>query len=218
MTGVFTGEQTKQLLQPINPRRVLRANNQSHLSQQDVLAHLIRVFGFGGFDVHIIQGPDLIFESETDGGRWTVCYRAFVRLTIKDEKGMSVAQYEEGSTGTAINQPRREDAHDLAMKSALSLAKKRAAIHLGDQFGLSLYNKGQTAALVVGTKVLPKGYDGGGATADDLQEGVPQQESLGIDETHYGDGVNRETGELTDEQEKHLADSLGAKPITGDYE
>ncbi|MFC9768855.1 hypothetical protein [Rhodococcus jostii] len=33
---------------------------------------------------------------------------------------------------------------------------KRAAIALGDQFGLSLYNKGRLSALVRGTQVRPQ--------------------------------------------------------------
>jgi hypothetical protein len=75
-----------------------------------------------------------------------------MRLTIRDEHGKEVCHYEDGSTATAQNQT-LGDAHDLAMKSAISLAKKRAAINLGDQFGLSLYNKGQMSALVKGTLV-----------------------------------------------------------------
>lgn len=210
--SMFNSDQTAQLLQPINSRRVLTANGQSHLSQQDVLAHLIRVFGFGGFDITHPHGPpQLIFETEVKEGRWTVAYRAFVRLEVKSADGQYVATYDEGSVGDATNQPSRADAHDLAMKSALSLAKKRAAIHLGDQFGLSLYNKGQVAALVMGTKVLPPDFKVG-STGDDVQDGVQQQEALGIDETHYGDTG---TTEVTPEQEKMLGESLGAKPIDG---
>jgi hypothetical protein len=57
---------------------------------------------------------------------------------------------------------------------------KRAAIALGDQFGLSLYNKGQRTALVMGTMVgaptlaSPAGRD--------MQDGVAQQVALGHDE------------------------------------
>jgi recombination DNA repair RAD52 pathway protein len=209
----FNGEQTVQLLAPIHPKRVLTANGQSHLSQQDVIAHLIRVFGFGGFDVTHPHGPpQVIFEDEKVDGqgksRWTVAYRAFVRLDVKDEYGRIVASYEEGSTGDARNQPARSDAHDLAMKSALSLAKKRAAIHLGDQFGLSLYNKGQKAALVLGTKVVPAGYEGRSDDGD-LQDNVPQQEALGIDETHYSGTDHQE--EMSDEQKEMLQQSVGLK-------
>jgi hypothetical protein len=183
----FTPTQVEQLLKPINQRRVLRdGKGHSHVSQQDVTAHLIRMLGFGGFDVDV-SGPHLVFESERlkptgePTGRWDVCYRAMCRLTVKDPHGQEIAHYEDGSTATAQNQT-RGDAHDLAYKSAISLSKKRAAINLGDQFGLSLYNKGQLEALVMGTLVKPEGEADAG---QDIQHGVSQQVSLGNDEVDH---------------------------------
>lgn len=187
MTG-FNAAQIEQLLKPIAPQRVLQdGKGHSHVSQQDVTAHLIRMFGFGGFDTEVLS-VDCVFEEPTksisrgkkepDPNRYDVCYRALLRLTVKDEHGKVVATYEDGSTATAQNQT-RGDGHDLAYKSAISLAKKRAAINLGDQFGLSLYNKGQKSALVIKTLVGADEPDG------DVQAGVPQQVALGNDETDY---------------------------------
>lgn len=185
----FNAAQTAQLLRPINPARVLKdGKGHSHVSQQDVTAHLIRVFGFGSFDLDV-AALDLVFERErlTDAGkpanRFDVCYRAVMRLTIRDEQGREVCHFEDGSTALAQNQT-QGDAHDLAMKSAISLAKKRCAINLGDQFGLSLYNKGQMTALVKGTLVAGEPHEGG-----DVQEGVEQQLTLGNDETDYEAGA-----------------------------
>lgn len=180
----FTPEQTKQLLKPIAPQRVLQAQGHSHVSQQDITAHLIRMFGFGGFDTEVLQA-DCIFETNRldDKGqptaKWDICYRALLRLTIRDANGKVVCQYEDGSTATAQNQT-RGDGHDLAYKSAISLAKKRAAINLGDQFGLSLYNKGQLSALVLGTLVGTEDE-----APEDVQAGVTQQVSLGNDEVEH---------------------------------
>lgn len=185
----FTPQQTAQLLRPIAPQRVLRdAKGHPHVSQQDVTAHLIRVFGFGGFDTEILD-VQCVFEDPhvKDGkpvpGRYDVCYRALLRLTVRDVHGKVVCQFEDGSTAVAQNQT-RGDAHDLAYKSALSLAKKRAAINLGDQFGLSLYNKGQMSALVIDTLVK----DAPGVDGQDLQSGVAPQVSLGNDEIDAADG------------------------------
>ena len=187
--SAFNTKQTVQLLAPIRPQRVLRdGKGHSHVSQQDITAHLIRVFGFGSFDTDVLN-VECVFEQErtNDKGeflnRWDVCYRALLRLTIRDEDGNEVCHYVDGSTATAQNQT-RGDAHDLAYKSALSLAKKRAAINLGDQFGLSLYNKGQMTALVTGTLVLPAKPEEG-VEHEDLQEGVEQQVSLGNDEIDH---------------------------------
>lgn len=183
MTG-FNADQIAQLLKPIAKQRVLSdGKGHSHVSQQDVTAHLIRMFGFGNFDTEVLA-VECVFERERvkDGkptDRYDVCYRALLRLTIRDEHGNRICSYEDGSTATAQNQT-LGDGHDLAYKSAISLAKKRCAINLGDQFGLSLYNKGQTSALVIKTLV--------GVTDDapeDVQADVPQQVALGNDETDY---------------------------------
>lgn len=181
----LTEKQIDQLLKPINSRRVLKdGKGHSHVSQQDILAHLIRVFGFGSFDIEVLDATCL-FEQERvakDGipsNRFDVCYRALVRLTVRDPNGDTLCRLENGSTATAQNQT-RGDGHDLAYKSAISLSVKRAAIALGDQFGLSLYNKGQTEALVRGTIVNPEQ-----AAEGDVQDGVAQQVSLGNDEVEH---------------------------------
>lgn len=181
----FNATQVDQLLRPINTNRVLRdGKGHSHVSQQDVTAHLIRVLGFGNFDTEILD-LHCLFEHNrpTDKGevsnRWDIGYRCTMRLTVKDEDGRPIARYEDGATATAQNQT-LGDGHDLALKSAISYAKKRCAINLGDQFGLSLYNKGQTDPLVRGTLVRP--VETGSDEASDVQAGVPQQVALGHDE------------------------------------
>ena len=180
--AAFTTEQVTTLLNPIKSNRVLSdGKGHSHVSQQDITAHLIRMFGFGNFDIEVVTA-ELVFEDQrsNDKGvlsnRWDVCYRALVRLTVRNPEGAHVATYENGSTGTAQNQS-RGDGHDLAYKTAISLSVKRAAIALGDQFGLSLYNKGQVAPLVIATLV-----GGSEKPTGDLQDQVPQQVSMGNDE------------------------------------
>jgi hypothetical protein len=186
----FTPEQVSQLLKPINNARVLAdGKGHAHVSQQDILAHLIRVFGFGGFDIEVLAVECVFEQGRTPEPvtRYDVCYRALVRLTVKDASGTVVCTYENGSTATAQNQS-RGDAHDLAYKSAISLSVKRAAIALGDQFGLSLYNKGQRTALVMGTMVGGKPNTDPWssptkAAPSDIQDGVAQQVAMGNDET-----------------------------------
>lgn len=196
--GALHPLQLTQLRAGVNPRRVLKdGKGQSHLSQQDVVAHLIRVFGYGNFDLEVLN-VELIFEQRSEGNSkngkpktgWDVCYKALVRLSLYDVDGKRIAHYEDVSTGTAQNQT-RGDGHDLAMKSAVSLAKKRSTINLGDQFGLSLYNKGQIPPLVVPPgketiaetvlrqRGIPQDEDSETAPAGDIQDGVPQQVDLG---------------------------------------
>lgn len=181
----LTEKQVEQLLKPINHNRVLRdGKGHAHVSQQDILAHLIRVFGFGSYDTTVLAA-DLVYEEPSERQKkngqgtyvaWDVCYRALVRLTVRDPEGNTLCHYEDGSTATAQGQPHRGDSHDLAYKSAISLSIKRCAKNLGDQFGLSLYNKGQMSALVMGTLVHGSEPEG------DVQDGVEQQVSLGNDE------------------------------------
>src|SRR5262245_55222583 len=198
ISGGLTPRQVQQLLRPIAPGRVLKdPRGNSHVSQQDVTAHLIRIFGFGNFDTDLLS-VEMIYETERVNketgeltGRWDVCYRATMRLTVKDENGNVIDHHEDGATHTAENQRNRGDAHDNAMKSAISGAKKRCAIHWGDQFGLSLYNKGQMSALVIDTLIKPEAANEGvdeaaPAPADaDIQKNVPAQVALGDHDGAY---------------------------------
>src|SRR5699024_10410427 len=136
--------------------------------------------GFGNFDIDVVSVEPIFEHPRMNGdkptGRFDVCYRALVRLTVRDEEG-NTCHFENGSTATAQNQT-LGDGHDLAYKSAISLSVKRAAIALGDGFGLSLYNKGQMSALVMDTLVHPVAP----SDSEDVQDGVEQQVSLGNDE------------------------------------
>lgn len=165
----LTETQLGQLLRPMNPRRVLQKQGQSHLEAYDVRAHLNRIFGFGRWDGDVIE-MTLIAENQgtNKSGKpaVTVVYRAGYRLVVKAPNGETLASYTEYASGDAQNFPAYSlgDAHDFAMKTAESQALKRAAINLGDQFGLSLYNKGSLGPLVGGTLVMPD--------ADPAKEGV----------------------------------------------
>lgn len=159
--GQLTAQQVQYLLRPIQPHRVAEKDGQSYLPQQDVRAHLTRIFGFGGWSSDVTDSS-LVFEEavtwqkngQTKSG-YDVLYRARVRLTIRDQHGAEVASYEDEATGDAQHQTRLAG-HDLALKSAVSTALKRAATSLGDQFGLSLYNKGSRNQFVIFTLVGPK--------------------------------------------------------------
>lgn len=159
----LTEQQVSFLLSPISDKRVRHLRGMSHLEAWDVRRQLIRVFGFDGFTVETL-GLDLVHENGNPNYRkknkqgeeygapytaWTIVYRAQVRLTLKAPSGQPIAMFEDAAAGDAVNQPSVGDAHDLAMKTALSQALKRCAVNLGDQFGLSLYNDGSQAPVVL---------------------------------------------------------------------
>lgn len=159
---MITKQQYEFLTKGLDPNRVSQKQGQSHLEAWDIRRHLIRVFGYGGFDIER-RDLELVKEIETppsgQGGktRWTVVYRVELRLIVKDQNGQVLAFFDDGATGDAINQPSVGDAHDFALKTAYSQALKRCAVNLGDQFGLGLYNGGQLAAVVHRSLVTPDG-------------------------------------------------------------
>jgi hypothetical protein len=194
---MLSEEQIATLLRPINPKRVLVAQGQSHLPAFDVLAHLDRIFGFDGWDKEVVdlwlisealeQFTDKKTKQQKEG--WTVTYGCKVRITVRADGDMIVR--DGVATGSANHLPLRGDAHDFAMKNADSYAVKRACIGFGDQFGLSLYNKGMTEALV--KKVV-----GFGSVASIIPDpvDVPEPVSMGNDEREEiptEDWVERET-------------------------
>jgi len=190
--------QVDKLLAPIKPRRVMKAQGQSHVAAFDVIAHLTRIFGFGGWDDEILS-LDLVHERIVEQPvdektkkqappRCWVTYRCLMRLTIKDREGNVVARFEDAATGSSQNMPGVGDAHDFAVKNAISYAIKRCAKNLGDQFGLSLYNKGRTEALVGVTLVMPSGSK----TEGDVEDHAPEPLSMGNDERQDPDQLTIE--------------------------
>lgn len=177
----LTREQVESLLKPIYPQRVMELRGQSHVPAYDITAHLTRIFGFGGWDKEILSMVKLVDDpTQTQAGKpaWAVTFSCTLRLTIRDPQGQKVAIYEDGACGSST-QPQHGEALDMAMKSAISYALKRCAKDLGDQFGLSLYNNGRTAGLVMNTLVKPQGDN---YVEVDLESHIERPESEGNDE------------------------------------
>lgn len=142
--------QYKQLLSPLNSSRVSKRSQSgrslSYVEAWDIKRTLIRIFGFGGWSWDVVDA-DLAFEHKTPsskgGENWQVGYKVRGKLSIP----ALCATYTEAAVGFA-SLPDRGEAHDMAVKTAESDALKRAAICLGTQFGLSLYQNGATGDVV----------------------------------------------------------------------
>lgn len=158
----LTREQYDVLLKPLAAHRVSQRQQAgmtlSYLEAWDVKAHLIRVFGFGGWSADVVSS-ELAFEDKDEKGRWNVGYKVVMRLRIHGDDPLTIndATYTEAAVGSATNGS-RGDAHDMAIKTAESDALKRAAINLGTQFGLSLYDSGNRQD-VVGHTLMPPSLD-----------------------------------------------------------
>lgn len=137
-------QQYAQLLKPLNASRVAKrqqaGRNLSYLEAWDVKAHLNRIFGFTKWSADVLSA-ELAFEEKNEKGQWNVGYKVILRLRI------DYATYTEAAVGSA-SLPQRGEAHDMAVKTAESDALKRAAINLGTQFGLSLYDNGSLKDVV----------------------------------------------------------------------
>jgi len=154
--GALTPEQREVLLRPIMPQRVSKdRNGLSHLEGFEVEAHLSRVFGFEGWDKDITRlwliGETPIEKNGRTG--WNVTYGCQLRLIVRATDGQVACVRDGVATGSANNLPSYGDAHDFAMKNSVTYALKVAAKTLGDQFGLSLYDKGNLTPIV--GKVVP---------------------------------------------------------------
>lgn len=158
--GTFSDRQRAILLEPIKPHRVSKdGKGFSHLEAFEVKAHLTRVFGFEGWDTRIDSLTCILDEAvewTTKEGQkrsgFDVAYLCALTLTLYGD-GLVAKEVSDAATDVASHQPTRADAHDLAVKSAVSGALKRCATSLGDQYGLSLYAKGSMEALV--KRVIP---------------------------------------------------------------
>lgn len=175
----LSNEQVDVLLRAIQPHRVSELDGMSYVEAWDVRAMLIRVFGFAGWSLIETSPTTLVYEQETTtkAGKpaWKVAYRASLELVLHIDRVRGSANYCGTAVGEAIMPDfKRGDAHDMAIKTAESGALKRAAINLGDQFGLSLY-RGGSLEPVVRKLVLGRGNTRG---SDDETAGVHSHEGI----------------------------------------
>ncbi|MEU4575986.1 Rad52/Rad22 family DNA repair protein [Nonomuraea sp. NPDC023979] len=174
--------QVRALLRPIDPGRVIEVDGHPATAGQDIKAHLTRIFGFGGWDYYSHAVLDYCEPSRMDGGatgHFDAVATGHVRLVIRNWDGLLVAVVDEENVAEAAAERGRARAIRLAKTSAITLALKRAAAALGDQFGLSLYNGGDLRPIVRKTLETELArHDGGGAEdgpETDLLEGTPPQ-------------------------------------------
>lgn len=213
----LTDEQIATLLQPVNPKRVQKdkkskgKQSRSHLAAWDVRRWLTRIFGFVGWSDETLS-LDLVHESPTKLGEaqrpgWKVVYRAQVRLVIKNLDGVVLTTFDDGAIGGS-NLPDIADAHDMAMKTALSQALKRCAMNLGDQFGLSLYNDGSTEPVVLRIATCEMSVESAKVASAAL---VGDDDVIGDDETivdDEGDDYSATIGADADAQDAILFEAL----------
>jgi len=161
----LTRVQVERLVKAIDPAHVENKRGLSYMAQHEARAELTRIFGYGNWDSRVeemiliyetkIEKGDPQYPAKGDGKPYYVaCYRAGVRLRIRDYHGNPVCEFLEYHAEENAPLPNRGEAHAMAMTSVESYALRRAALGLGDRLGLGLYDKGSQTALVRGTLQL----------------------------------------------------------------
>lgn len=208
--GHLTPAQIRRLLRPVRADRVDNKQGLAYVPQQEVRAELARIFGPGNVD-HTMHKPELLWEKKQMGNNkgehmekeyWIACYMVGCTLRIRDYQGRPVAEFTEYHAEANSILPDRGEANSMAITSAQSYALRRAAISLGDAFGLHLYAGGSLAPLIGGTLQLDGDLD-----SPDADLNAPtNKRTLEIRETP---GVNIATGEVPGEPAKSFVSTEG---------
>lgn len=120
------------LSEPLDPDRIQSRNqggrNVGYIEGFDVIDNANRIFGFGGWDYRVEDITAQTFETRT-------LYRATVTIKAHGASRTDV--------GVSTSSNDTADAHDTAIKGAVTDGLKRAFRTFGSQFGNSLYSKSQ---------------------------------------------------------------------------
>lgn len=202
--GQVTAKQYETLMRPLNGTRVANRSQGgkqlSYLEAWDVKAHLTRVFGFGNWDLEMLDYQFVTqreYVSTNNKDMIEVIYSARMQLTIRDPEGREICRHSEAAVGNASGPVNMlGEHHDNAVKQAASDALKRCAINMGTQFGLSLYNDGSRNDVIRGTIVTPPGVaekekptpEQAAALANSVGS-TPEPEDHPSEATHDGQGA-----------------------------
>lgn len=140
---MFNQEQLQLLNQELDSSRVKTRNkgniNLSYLEGFDLIETANKVFGYGNYS-YDIEKLDHISTEQNQNQNFVICYKAIVKVTVFDKDHIQNISRSDVGTGTGIAKTQSE-AHEGAVKEAVTDALKRALRSFGNQFGLSLYDK-----------------------------------------------------------------------------
>lgn len=125
---------TTELQKPLDSKHVKpppKGKFGDYVEAWHVINEANRIFGFDGWSYDL---KTLVKTNQSEDGKHHVGYAATVTLTVGDVQRTDVGhgQGHHGSEG---------EAHDSAVKEAVTDALKRALRTFGNQFGLALYDK-----------------------------------------------------------------------------
>ena len=111
----------------------------SYIEGFDVIETANSIFGFGNWS-YLISKLEQVSQEQNHNQNFVVCYKAVVKLIVKDENHSKSTSRQDVGFGTGVSKT-LADSHENAGKEAVTDALKRAMRSFGNQFGNSLYDK-----------------------------------------------------------------------------
>ncbi|MDN5048594.1 RAD52 family DNA repair protein [Aliarcobacter butzleri] len=140
---MFNTNQIKALNQELNSNRIKTREkgniNLSYLEGFDIIETANTIFGFGNWN-YLVSSLTQVSQEQNHNQNFVVCYKAVVKLIVKDENHAKSIFRQDVGFGTGTSKT-LADSHENAGKEAVTDALKRAMRSFGNQFGNSLYDK-----------------------------------------------------------------------------
>lgn len=111
----------------------------SYIEGFDVIDTANLIFGYGNWS-YLISKLEQVSQEQNHNQNFVVCYKAVVKLIVKDENHSKSISRQDVGFGTGVSKT-LADAHENAGKEAVTDALKRTLRSFGNQFGNSLYDK-----------------------------------------------------------------------------
>ena len=111
----------------------------SYIEGFDVIDTANLIFGYGNWS-YLISKLEQVSQEQNHNQNFVVCYKAVVKLIIKDENHTKSIFRQDVGFGSGVAKA-LNDAHENAGKESVTDGLKRAMRSFGNQFGNSLYDK-----------------------------------------------------------------------------
>jgi len=116
----------------------------SYIEGFDVIDTANLIFGYGNWS-YLISKLEQVSQEQNHNQNYVVCYKAVVKLIVKDENHTKSISRQDVGFGTGVSKT-LADAHENAGKESVTDALKRTLRSFGNQFGNSLYDKSRNHA------------------------------------------------------------------------
>ena len=145
---MFNKEQIEILNEELNSNRIKTREkgnvSLSYIEGFDVIDTANLIFGYGNWS-YLISKLEQVSQEQNHNQNYVVCYKAVVKLIVKDENHTKSISRQDVGFGTDVSKT-LADAHENAGKESVTDGLKRAMRSFGNQFGNSLYDKSRNHA------------------------------------------------------------------------